>query len=170
MGRCKMTNKHRPIGPALLCERIARAISSETGVWFGSMDIANALARAVAGKRLAYHLPVSMMLALSSGNNGLRTTPNCLAEVARLLNWWGDTNQVTEGIVHNALVEVMRQIVGVIVVTVSPPKGELSIEWATSLAELMKRRAVARAKEAARLGARQPASATPGTQAERRAA
>jgi hypothetical protein len=159
-------NKHKQPGPTVLCERIARAISSETGVWFGSMDVANALARALAGERLACGQSVSMMLALSSGSNGLRATPNRLAAVAAALNRLAETDsdtptaraqgQVTEAIVHTALVEVMRQTFGVIVVTVAPPKGELSFETAYSLAELLKRRAVAKMRERGRVGAGQP--------------
>jgi hypothetical protein len=141
-------------GPTVLCERIARAIASETGTWYGSMDVANALARALVGERLAVFQPVSMMLALSSGHNGLRATPNRLAAVAGALNAGGDTepvtDQVTEAIVHTALVEVMRQTFGVIVVTVAPPKGELAIETAYSISELMKRRAKERMRETAR--------------------
>jgi hypothetical protein len=147
-------------GPTLLCERIARAIASETGVWFGPMDVANALARALVGERLAILQPVSMMLALSSGHNGLRATPNRLAAVAGALNAGGDTepvtDQVTEAIVHTALVEVMRQTYGVIVVTVAPPKGELAIETAYSISELMKRRAVPKMRERGPVAGRTP--------------
>jgi hypothetical protein len=100
-----------------------------------------------------------MILALSSGNNELRVTPNRLAAVAAALNAWAETDQVTEAIVHTALIEVMRLTYGVIVVTVST-SGELSFETANSLAELMKRRAVATMR------GRQTAGGTP----ERRAA
>lgn len=141
-------NGTKPIGPTALCAHIARVISGETGVWFGPMDIANALARGLCGRPLAIGQPVSMMLTLSSSNNGLRASPNRLAEVVAALNAWAETDRVTEAIVHTALTEVMRLSCGAIVVTVST-RGELGIETAQSLAELMKRRAVATLRQRA---------------------
>lgn len=124
---------------ALLFCDIALIIKKQTGIWYGSSDIANALARALCGERLAIAQPVSMMLAL--GNSGLRASPNRLPAVAAALNVCADTDRVTEAIVTVALMEVMRLAgVGVMVVTVSV-SGDLSFETAGSLAELMKRRA-----------------------------
>lgn len=145
--------------PATFCRHLARVIASETGVWYGAMDVANALARGLRGERLAGPAAVSMMVALSRGNGGLRATPDRLAEVAAALNRLADTDRVTEATVHTALAEVMGLSYPVVVVAVSP-KGELSFETAGSLAELMKRRAVATMRERARVVA----------QAERRAA
>lgn len=125
--------------PTSLLPDIALIIKKQTGVWYGSMDIANALARGLCGERLALRQPVSMMLAL--GRDGLKASPNRLPAVAVALNALADTDRVTEAIVTVALMEVMRLTpAGVIVVTVSV-SGELSFETAGSLIELIKRRA-----------------------------
>lgn len=141
----------------LLCD-IALIIKKQTGVWFGSMDIANALARGLCGEQLAgiptvsdtatlgvqagtqaaLRQPVSMMLTL--GRDGLKVSPNHLPAATAALNGYAETSLVTEAIVTVALMEVMRLApAGVIVVTVSI-SGELSFETAGSLIQLIKRR------------------------------
>lgn len=149
MGRCKM-NKHKQPGPTLLCERIGQELFAETGVWFGSMDVMNCLARGLrGGGRLATGSPASGMFALSRAS-GLKVTPgHLLSNVVAMLNQWAENDRVTEAILQAALTEVMRLSYQVIVVTMSA-EGELSFETAQSIAELMKQRAVTRMRVQAR--------------------
>lgn len=131
------------VNPTTLLTRIARAIKAESGVWFGPMDIASALARGLCGQRLAPGQPVSMILVLRK-SDGLKATPGRLPAVAAALNVCGDTDRVTEAVVYDALTKVMRLslTVGVIVIEIDEA-GELSLETALTIGELMKRRAVA---------------------------
>lgn len=112
-------------GPTYICTRIGQALQGETDTWFGPMDVANALARAleargVTGLVISWHVI-----------NGCKITPDILPELAVALNRIAGQNGADGAVsaiaVKRALSGVLRGLFGVvggqIVVSLTPGKN-----------------------------------------------